>query len=657
MRQQFLSPADEAFYGLGQHQQDVINFKGQDVTLLQNNSEVAVPFVLSSKSYGILWDNYSLSKFGDIREYQSINSLKLEDTDGKPGALTATYTSRKDPAKVFLKQPESKIAYLALPDMKTFPKGYDVNDGLVTWEGTISPNEAGVHKFRATYAGYVKLWFDGELVFDKWRQCWNPSTHLFARNLEADKKYPVKIEWIPDGGESYVGLEYLSPISAEAQNELSLFSEVGDKIDYYFIAGDNADDVIGGYRQITGKAPIMPIWAMGLWQSRERYRSQKEMLDVVAEFRKRRIPLDNIVLDWQYWRIDQWGSHAFDSTRFPDPDGMIDQLHDQYNTHFMISVWPKFYEGVDNYKLFDGKGWLYKRNIDNRQKDWIGYISTFYDAFNPEARTLFWDLVNKNLYSKGVDAWWMDATEPDILSNSTVEERKNLMNPTYLGPATRYFNAFPLQNAKGIYEGQRSEKPNDRVFILTRSAYAGQQRFAAATWSGDIGARWYDLKAQIPAGVNFSMSGIPYWTSDIGGFAVEKRFERATGETREEWREQMARWFQFGAFCPLFRVHGQYPFREMFNVAPENHPAYQSMLYYDNLRYKLMPYIYSLAAHVHFDDYTIMRGLVMDFPNDATALNTGDEFMYGPAFLVCPVYTYKATERTVYLPQGARWYH
>lgn len=231
------------------------------------------------------------------------------------------------------------------------------------------------------------------------------------------------------------------------------------------------------------------------------------------------------------------------------------------------------------------------------------------------------------------------------------------MTPTALGPAAEYLNAYPLENAKGIYEGQRSVDPNKRVFLLTRSGFAGSQHYGAAIWSGDIGARWQDMKAQISAGINFSMSGIPYWTMDIGGFVVENRFEHPTNnKDLEEWRELNTRWYQFGAFAPLFRVHGQYPYRELYNIAPENHPAYQSMLYYDKLRYRLMPYIYSLAGQTYHTDYTIMRGLVMDFQNDTAVRHIGDQYMFGPSLLINPVYTYKATSRPVYLPANTGWY-
>jgi alpha-D-xyloside xylohydrolase len=338
---------------------------------------------------------------------------------------------------------------------------------------------------------------------------------------------------------------------------------------------------------------------------------------------------------------------------------MTAQLHRQYHTQFMISAWPKMYEGIAAYKEFDAKGWLYKRNIADRQRDWIGkgYISTFYDAFNDDAKKGFWNLLNKKLYSKGVDAWWMDASEPDILSNVSPQKRKLQMTPLAGGLAAEYLNAYPLENAKGIYNGQRSVDPNKRVFLLTRSGFAGSQHYAASIWSGDISSTWGDMKTQITAGLNFSMSGLPYWTMDIGGFAVENRFVKPNAADLEEWRELQTRWYQFGAFVPLFRSHGQAPSREIFNIAPEDHQAYKSMLFYNKLRYRLMPYIYSLAGMNYHQDYTMMRGLIMDFPKDTAVRNMGDEFMFGPALLISPVYTYKERNKSLYLPAGQGWYN
>lgn len=660
IQQTFESPEDEAFYGLGQHQSDEFNYKGKNESLFQYNTKVSVPFVVSSKNYGILWDNYSLTKFGDSRDYAQLDQFTLYDKSGKEGALTATYMINGDDKNIFTERPESQIDYENLETVTNFPKDFPFNNSRITWEGEIEAKESGLFRFILYYAGYTTIYLDGEVIVpERWRTAWNPNSYKFALDLKEGQKHKLKLDWKPDGGISYIGLKALSPKADEDQNKLSLWSEMGDEIDYYFIRGNNMDEVIKGYREVTGKAQIMPKWAMGFWQSRERYKTQDELLGALKEYREREIPIDNIVLDWSYWPVDAWGSHDFDATRFPDPKAMIDSVHDM-DARIMISVWPKFYYTTDNYKALDAKGWMYTRAVKDSIKDWIGsgYIAGFYDAYSEGARKMFWDQMNDKLYSKGIDAWWMDASEPDILSNASMQYRKELSTPTALGSSTEYFNAYALVNAMAIYEGQRSVNPNDRVFLLTRSGFAGLQRYSTATWSGDIGTRWEDMKAQISAGLNFAMSGIPYWTMDIGGFCVEKRYEQAKegSEDMKEWRELNTRWFQFGAFCPLFRSHGQYPYREIFNIAPKGHPAYESMVYYDKLRYRMMPYVYTLAGMTYFDDYTIMRALVMDFNNDVQTHNISDQYMFGPSLMVCPVYAYKATSRDVYFPAGADWY-
>ncbi len=660
LQQSFELASDEAVYGLGQHQEDAFNYKNQQVILFQNNTEVAVPFMLSSKNYGILWDNGSYSKVGDTRSFIPLSSLQLFDKNNNAGWLTAVYRNdRNKPQEIAFEKAESIIDYAYLGDTKMkLPADFEIQKGSITWEGAIASPRAGTHKLRFTYAGYLKVWIDGKLLLEKWRQAWNPGAGVINLPMERDKKQRIKIEWIPDGGESYLTANWLPPADPGWENAFSFDSEAGRQIDYYVVSGNNMDEVISGYRELTGKAQIVPRWAMGFWQSRERYKTQAEILNTAAEFRKRKIPLDNIVLDWSYWKQDDWGSQDFDSTRFPNPTAMIDQLHKEHKLQLMISVWPKFYEGIEAYKKFEANGWLYKRNIADRQRDWIakGYTSTFYDAFNEDARKGFWDLIHYKLYVRGIDAWWMDASEPDILSNVSPQKRKEQMTPNAYGTAAESLNMYPLQNAKGIYEGQRSVDPNKRVFLLTRSGFAGSQRYAATIWSGDIASRWEDMKSQISAGLNFSMSGLPYWTMDIGGFSVEPRFEKPNDADLAEWRELMTRWYQFGAFVPLFRSHGQFPFREIYNIAPEGHPAYTSMLYYNRLRYRLMPYIYTLAGNAYHNNATIMRGLVMDFGKDPAVKNIGDQFMFGPSFLVNPVYTYQQTQRKLYLPAGADWY-
>ncbi len=658
IRQTFETSDKDAYYGLGQHQDDVYDYRGHQVSLFQNNTEVAIPFLVSKKNYGILWDNCSISNIGDTRPYLLLSALKLYDKDGESGWLSASYINdKKKPASIELEEPCSAINYEYLGDSKLYlPSKFNAIEGLVTWTGSIASGIEGMHTFKFVYGGYLKVWIDGKMLLDRWRQAWNPGTGILQLDLKKEKKYSIKIEWEPDGTESYLSVKWLNPIASSEQNDLDFSSEAGRQIDYYFIYGNSMDQVICGYRTLTGKATMPPKWALGFWQSRERYKTQDEVLNTVLEFRKKKIPLDNIVLDWSYWKDNAWGSQDFDSTRFPNAENMIGLLHDKYHAHFMISVWPKFYEGIPEYKIFNDNGWLYKRNVANRQADWKGYISTFYDVFNKDAQKGFWELLNKKLFTKGVDAFWMDASEPDILSNASPDKRKEEMFPSVIGPSAEFLNAYPLENAKGIYEGQRATNNNKRVFTLTRSAFAGSQHYAAAVWSGDIAARWSDMRSQITAGINFSMSGIPYWTMDIGGFAVEKRYEHPSGDDLEEWREQMTRWYQFGAFCPLFRAHGQFPYREIFNTAPPDHPAYQSMFYYDKLRYRLMPYIYSLAAMSYHDDYTMMRGMVMDFPRDSAVTNINTQYLFGPSLLINPVYDYRANSRELYLPKGQGWY-
>jgi len=660
-RQVFESPADEAFYGLGQHQSDEFNYKGKNEVLYQYNTKVSVPFIVSNKNYGILWDNYSLTRFGDPRPYANLDQFNLFDKNGKEGGLTATYMVNKDPKNVFVERTENTIDYENIESILNFPKDFPFDNASITWQGEIQPKESGLFHFILYYAGYTKVYIDDSLVVaERWRTAWNPNSYKFTANLKADSKHKLRIEWMPDGGISYISLKALSPVPDKEQNNLSFWSEMGKQLDYYFIRGDNPDQVVSGYRFVTGKAQVMPKWAMGFWQSRERYKTQDELLSTLREFRRRQIPIDNIVQDWSYWKQDAWGSHEFDAARYPDPEAMVKEVHDSC-ARIMISVWPKFYTTTINYKEFDAKGWMYKQAVKDSVRDWIGkgYIGSFYDAYSKGARELFWKQLNEKLYSMHFDAWWMDASEPDIESNSSMAYRKKLMNPTASGSSTEFFNAYGLMNAKGIYEGQRSTNNNDRVFLLTRSGFAGSQKYGAAIWSGDIGTRWEDMKAQISAGLNYAISGNPYWTMDDGGFCVEKRYEKAAegSEDQKEWRELNVRWNQFGAFVPLFRSHGQPPYRELWNIAPDTHPAYKSMLYYTQLRYRLMPYIYTMAGMCHFNDFTIMRPLMMDYESDTKVLNISNQYMFGRSLMICPVTTYKARTREVYFPKNEGWYN
>lgn len=665
IRQVFESPQDEAFYGLGQHQSDEFNYKGKNEELFQYNTKVSVPFVVSNKNYGILFDSYSLCRFGNPNEYEQLNrAFTLYDKEGKKGTLTGTYASREGDV---LTRQEDSIYFENLKTTKNLPKKFPLMGAKVTYEGEIEPSQSGEYKFILYYAGYVKVYLNNKLVVpERWRTAWNPNSYKFAVDLEAGKRVPLKIEWQPDGSQSYCGLRALNPVDSKEQGKQSWWSEMTKQLDYYFVGGASMDEVISGYRTLTGKSPIMPKWAMGFWQSREKYNTQDEVLSALKGFRDRKIPIDNIVLDWNHWPQDAWGSHEFDKSRFPDPKGMIDSIHAMHG-RMMISVWPKFYTTTEHYKEFDKQDWIYQQSVKDSLKDWVGpgYHYGFYDAYNADARKLFWKQMYEHYYLLGIDAWWMDASEPNVRDCTDMAYRKALCGPTALGPSTEFFNAYALMNAEAIYDGQRGADPNKRVFLLTRSGFAGLQRYSTATWSGDIGTRWEDMKAQISAGLNFAMSGIPYWTMDIGGFCVEDRYvagQKLWNKTKtenadyKEWRELNTRWYQFGAFCPLFRSHGQFPLREIWEIAPKDHPAYRSVTYYMKLRYNLMPYIYSLAGMTWFNDYTIMRPLVMDFAADTLVNNIGDQFLFGPSFMVAPVYNYGDRSREVYFPQSEGWY-
>jgi alpha-D-xyloside xylohydrolase len=630
--------------------------------------DIGVPFVVSTRNYGVLWDNNGITRLGDPKPYGfASRDFKIRDAAGKDGGFTARYFID---GQLKLERVEKDINYQYIRDRFNWPKelltGKEPNAGSppnmlpnqsVTWEGTLESEKAGNHKFQIYGSSYFKVYVDGKLVLDRWRQNWGAWYHNFDVVMTAGIPVAVKIEWIPNDG--YIALLHNDPLPQPERHSLTFTSDVGSAIDYYFIAGASQDEVISGYRTLTGKAVMMPRWAYGYWQSRQRYTNQKELLDVVAEYRKRRIPIDNIVLDWFYWKEDSWGSHEFDPARFPDPKGMIDKLHAQ-NTRLMISVWPKFYPTTANYKELDAAGFMYRGNVEAGALDWVGpgYLNSFYDPYSKAARDIYWRQVNEKLGVLGVDAWWMDATEPDVHSNLDIDSIKARIGPTAIGPAEQYFNSYPLVHSGGVYEGARAARPDTRVFILTRSGFAGIQRNASALWSGDIVSRWDDLYNQISAGVSIGYSGIPNWTFDIGGFANESRYttNKPAAADLEEWRELNLRWFQFGAFAPLFRSHGEYPLREIFNLAPQGSEVYDSLVWHDKLRYRLLPYIYTIAADTYHRDGTIMRGLAMDFADDAAARDVRDEYLFGKAFLVAPVHKHKARSRQVYLPAGAAWY-
>jgi alpha-D-xyloside xylohydrolase len=479
----------EAFYGLGQHQAGVWNYHGEDVDISQDNTNISVPMVVSSRGYGIFWNNPSRSRFNN-----------------------------------------------------RFP-------------------------------------------------------HAF----------------------------YLS-------------SEVADTVDYYFLFGPEFDHIVASYRELTGAAPLFGKWAYGFWQCKNKYNSQDEVLGVAKKYRELGIPVDNIVQDWFWW--NHMGEPVF-NRNYPDPKGMIDELH-KLDFHVMFSFWPFIDPGSPVYDDMDKKGFL----VDKTQ---VGGFHpkgmALYDAFNPDARKYYWNLIDTGLFKLGADAWWLDTDEPETEGRQTPIL---VNNKVAIGSGARYADLFPLMTTTAVYDGQRSASDQKRVFILSRSAYAGVQRNSVTAWSGDVESNWISFARQIPAGLNFELSGLPYWTTDIGGFI--------SGGNPDDpaYRELYIRWFEYGAFCPVFRAHGTRTTNqnEIWSYGPD---AQKILTSYDRLRYRLMPYIYSLGWMTTDQAYTPMRALAMDFRTDVRAQNTGDEYLFGPAILVAPVAEPGATMRHMYLPKAA-WY-
>jgi alpha-D-xyloside xylohydrolase len=445
---------------------------------------------------------------------------------------------------------------------------------------------------------------------------------------------------------------------ADDDSGMSFTSKVADGVDYYFVYGGSMDSTIALVRDLTGQAPMFPLWSWGYWQSRERYVSADELVGTVQRYRDLGIPLDGIVQDWQYWSTDNnyWNRLGFGNPAFPDPKKMIDDVH-ALNAHAIISVWPSFGNLSEPFKEFDEKGLLLNFPTYPNEN------ARVYNAFSPEARDIYWRYMEQNLLSTGMDGWWLDATEPEITG---YEES---FDTQQVGPGSfrKVRNAFPLVSVEGVYEKQRAVTSDKRVLILTRSAFTGQQRAAAHSWSGDVDGDWATFKKQIPAGLNFSASALPYWNTDIGGFWVRDGGSSAY----EDYRELYVRWLQFGTFMPMMRSHGTNTPREIWQFGEKGDWAYDAIEKFIRLRYTLLPYNYSLGWNVTSRGGSIMRMLAMDFPADARVHDMGSEYMYGNSLLVVPVtepfYTSgeKAQstsnfERTqtypVYLPEGADWY-
>jgi alpha-D-xyloside xylohydrolase len=630
--QQFdLSPG-EAIYGLGQHQAGMMSYVGTTTHLEQTNREVALPIVISSRGYGVIWNCPAATNISvGTLPAEAIPSSDMISADGIPGGLTGDYYTGQNFDTKVLSRVDSKINLL-LPKASTDGPvpGVGHDNFSIRWTGQVVAPDGGPYSFVTHSDDGVRLWIDGKLLIDDWNvhpEKVDSGNVTFA----AGSKHDIKMEYFQNTFDAVASLEW----SHGSSNRVTTIdSEAANTIDYYAIYGPSIDGVVSGYRDLTGQAPMPGRWALGFWQCKERYQTQQEWIDIASKYRSLALPIDDIVQDWFYWDPFQWGSHKFDPKRYPDPAAGIAQLHDQYHMHFMISVWGKFAKGSDNYNDMTAKGFLYPALGGDQ----------FYDAFNPAARSEYWRLMNTELFDKGVDGWWLDASEPELDMNQFRH------TPTAAGIGALVLNAWPLMHTTSVYEGQRAATSQKRVYILTRSAYLGQQRNAAATWSGDITGNWATLREQIPAGLNFCISGIPYWTTDIGGFFPG---DFPGGNSNEGYRELFTRWYEWGSFCPIFRVHGTGMAKEMWQFGPEHQAM---LLRYDNLRYRLMPYIYSQAWKVTHEGSTIMRALVFDNQADPATYAITDEFQFGPSFLICPVTQPGAVTRSVYLPKTTKWY-
>ena len=589
--QSFESPKDEHIFGLGQFQDGHYNLKNVTRQLIQVNSQISLPFIYSNKGYGLLWHQYGLTDFNPADNFITLEKHE-QSAEGNDRVAEVTTTSGTQ----------------------------KVSQHQSLYTGKFEVPEDGVYSIFLDMGDmdnrqYVVI--DGKPCIDI-TNFWLPPT--------ADALVKLK------AGEHRVQLVCKSSNTPKLSwkltgDETKFRSPNAKLLDYVLFYGPSADSVIAAYRNLSGNVPMLPRWAYGFWQCRERYTSGNQLFETVKEFRKRNIPMDVIVQDWQYWGDNGWGIPKFDNKNYSNPAGFIKEIHD-LNAHFNISIWSN---PDKNSEI--GKEYLSK-NLFIPNSKWLDY-------FNPLTRKSYWNTLDKNLFSYGVDSWWMDATEPE---NDALHGTK-----TYIELGDFYRLTYPLFVSRAVYEGQRKTTSEKRVCILTRSAFLGQQRYATINWSGDIGGTWDSYKRQIVAGLNYTITGMPYWTTDIGGFFRPGKSQY----TDKDYQELLIRWYQWGTFNPIFRIHGYQAETEPWHYNQQVQDDMQEML---NLRYRLMPYIYSEAWQITKNGSTMMRPLVMDFRKDTLALDQDFEFMFGKAMLVSPLTEPKVNKWNVYLPKSESWY-
>lgn len=597
---------DEALYGLGQFQSGIMNWKNVPIRLQQYNQEIAIPFLISTKGYGIYWNNYSLTDFNEPQhEIEFEAAEKVQTSTEKEEVSTtgekenvAAYTTRESEEKnirttIFTPDQTGEYTFLALSDSS------------------------------GRMRGEIQVTIDGDDIVN-YSTIWMPRRYSGKKYLEAGKSYEVVFQ---NTGAKIPGrLFYNKPDF----NKTVFSNAVGDAIDYYFMTGANPGEAIALNHKLTGQAPMFSKSSYGFWQCRERYHNQSELLSNAREMRKREIPFDNIVQDWFYWPKGTKGPE-WDKSKYPDPEAMVKELQD-LNLKLMVSVWPEVKNEAleEEYEL---------TKIPS---------SNYVDIYDHGVSERFYRMLSDSMFHFGVSSIWLDGTEPE-----GVKDRKAL---TAVGPFERVQNTYSLEVTRSMYEGRREEFPEERVFNLTRSAYAGQQRYGATSWSGDTEASWEQFEEQIAAGLNFTMAGVPYWTHDIGGFfrdsnSINPDFDEQY--TNPEFIELLTRWFQFGTFSPIFRIHGYVSETEIWRYSEAFESTARKFI---DLRYQLMPYIYSQAWRVTQESRQLMSPLAYHYPEDRKTWEVKDQFFFGESIMVGLVTEYKQRNKDIYLPAGD-WYN
>ncbi|WP_163400075.1 glycoside hydrolase family 31 protein [Flavobacterium fluviatile] len=603
---QSFTVGDEALYGLGQFQSGIMNWKNVPMRLQQYNQEIAIPFLISTKGYGIYWHNYSLTDFNEPQnEIQFANTGDFKNTASTKEAVA---TGEK----------ENVAAYISKENL-------DKN----IRETTFTPKKSGEYTFLALsdnngrMRGEIKVTVDGEDIIN-YSTIWMPRRYSGKKYLQAGKTYEIVFQ---NTGAKIPGkLFYNEPDF----NKTVFSSTKGSTIDYYLIQGANPGEVIANYQDLTGKAPMFAKSTYGFWQCRERYHNQAELLENAREMRKRQIPFDNIVQDWFYWPEKTKGPE-WDRAKYPDAKAMVDELK-AMNLNLMVSVWPEVKNAAleKKYNLTKIEG---SNNVD------------IYDKGVSER---FYRMINDSMFKLGVKSIWLDGTEPEGVNNTKVK--------TAVGSYEEVQNPYSLEVTRAMYEGRRADYPKERVFNLTRSAYSGQQRYGVASWSGDVEASWRQFSEQIAAGLNFTMAGVPYWTHDIGGFFRDSKSinpEFDSQYTNPEYIELLTRWFQFGTFSPIFRIHGYVSETEIWRY---NQAFESTARKFIDLRYQLIPYIYSQAWQITNNSRQLMSPLAYQYPNDKNTWGIKDQLFFGESIMVGFVTQYQQREKDMYFPEGD-WYN